>query len=123
MKKRIFFAGAFALAMAAGAVLAPSVSDAAAMHGGGGGHGGGGHGGGGFHGGGFHGGGGGYHVAHNYHGGYRGGAGMAAAVMAAAAMEAAAMEAAVWRRRYGGYYAGGCGPMQVVLGLCGPYGY
>ncbi len=27
---------------------------------------------------------------------------------------------------YGGggvYYGGVCGPMQVVLGLCGPYGY
>ena len=24
---------------------------------------------------------------------------------------------------YGGYYGGVCGPKQVVLGLCGPYGY
>ena len=48
-----------------------------------------------FHGGGGHGGGGGV-----YRGGGYGGAG------------------------YGGvYYGGVCGPMQVVLGLCGPYGY
>ena len=53
MKKRTFLAGAMALALAAGDVLAPSVADAATMHGGGG-HGGGGHGGGGFHGGGGH---------------------------------------------------------------------
>ncbi len=43
--------------------------------------------------------GGGYRVGGAYHGGrvYRGGA-------------------------YG-YGGGGCGPAQVVLGLCGPYGY
>ncbi len=53
------------------------------------------HGGGG-HGGGYHGGG--YHGG-GYHGGgvYYGGGGV--------------------------YYGGVCGPMQVVLGLCGPYGY
>ncbi|MGD1037588.1 MAG: hypothetical protein ABR878_10405 [Roseiarcus sp.] len=24
---------------------------------------------------------------------------------------------------YGGYYGGYCGPIQITLGLCGPYGY
>jgi hypothetical protein len=24
---------------------------------------------------------------------------------------------------YGGYYPGFCGPIQLVLGLCGPWGY
>jgi uncharacterized membrane protein len=60
-------------------------------------HGGGGHGGGGFHGGGGHGGG--VRVGGGYHGGGYGGGG------------------------YGGYYGPVCEPMQVVLGLCGPYGY
>ena len=53
MKKRTFLAGAMALALAGGAVLAPSVADAATIHGGGGDNGAGG----GFHRGGFHGGG------------------------------------------------------------------
>ena len=65
MKKRTFLAGAMALALAGGAVLVPSVADAATIHGGGG-HGGG------FHGGGGHGGGG-YRVGANRGGGYRGG--------------------------------------------------
>ncbi len=56
-------------------------------------HGGGGHGGG-YHGGGGHGGG--YHGGGYHGGGFHGG---------------------------GVYYGGVCGPMQVVLGLCGPYGY
>ena len=49
--------------------------------------------------------GGGYRMGGAYHGGgYHGGGGA----------------------YYGGggvYYGGVCGPMQVVLGLCGPYGY
>ncbi len=56
-------------------------------------HGGGGHGGG-YHGGGGHGGG--YHGGGYHGGGYHGG---------------------------GVYYGGVCGPMQVVLGLCGTYGF
>jgi hypothetical protein len=99
MKKRTFLAGAMALALG-GAILAPSVADAA-MHGGGG-HGSGGHGGGGFHGGGGHAGGG-YRVGGGVYrgGGYGyGGGGYGG-----------------WN---GGYYAGACGPMQLVLGLCGP---
>jgi hypothetical protein len=104
MKERTFLAGAMALALAGGVVLAPSVADAATIHGGGG-HGGGGRGGG-FHGGGgyrvgaYHGGG--YHGGSVYRGGgygYRGGG------------------YGGWN---GGYYAGACGPMQLVLGLCGP---
>jgi uncharacterized membrane protein YgcG len=50
----------------------------------------------------FHGGGG--HAGGGHGGGYHGGGGA----------------------YYGGggvYYGGMCGPMQVVLGLCGPYGY
>jgi hypothetical protein len=55
------------------------------------------------HGGGGHGGG--YRVSGAYHGGvYRGGGGYGGGY-------------------YGGYYGGVCGPMQVVLGLCVPYGY
>jgi hypothetical protein len=98
MKTRILLASATALAFAAGTVALPSLADAAQQFHGGGGHGGGGHGGGGFHGGGGHGGG--YRMGGAYHGGayYGGGGG-------------------------GVYYGGVCGPMQVVLGLCGPYGY
>ncbi len=95
MKTHIFLAGAIALAFAAGTAALPSLADAAQQMHGGGGHGGGYHGGG-YHGGGGHGGG--YHGG-GYHGGgvYYGGGGV--------------------------YYGGVCGPMQVVLGLCGPYGY
>jgi len=95
MKTRIFVAGAVAVAFAAGTVAMPSLADAAQQF-----HGGGGHGGGGFHGGGHGGGvrmGGAYHGGGYHGGGYYGGGGV--------------------------YYGGGCGPMQVVLGLCGPYGY
>ena len=59
-----------------------------------------------FHGGGGHGGGhgGGYRMGGAYHGGvYRGGG--------------------YGGGGYGVYYGGVCGPMQVVLGLCGPYRY
>lgn len=98
MKTRILLAGAVALAFAAGTVALPSLADAAQQFHGGGGHAGGGHGGG------YHGGGG-YRMGGAYHGGgYHGGGGA----------------------YYGGggvYYGGMCGPMQVVLGLCGPYGY
>jgi Spy/CpxP family protein refolding chaperone len=101
MKTRILLASAIALAFAAGTIALPSLADAQQFHGSGG-HGGGGHGGGG-HGGGGHGGG--YRMGGAYHGGgYHGGGGA----------------------YYGGggvYYGGVCGPMQVVLGLCGPYGY
>ncbi len=95
MKTGLLLAGAIALAFAAGTAALPSLADAAQQMHGGGGHGGGYHGGGG-HGGGYHGGG--YHGG-GYHGGgvYYGGGGV--------------------------YYGGVCGPMQVVLGLCGPYGY
>lgn len=98
MKTRILLASAVALAFAAGTVALPSLADAAQQFHGGGGHAGGGHGGG------YHGGGG-YRMGGAYHGGgYHGGGGA----------------------YYGGggvYYGGMCGPMQVVLGLCGPYGY
>ena len=102
MKTRILLAGAIALAFAAGTIALPSLADAAQQMHGGGGHGGGGHGGGG-HGGGYRMGGA-YHGG-AYHGGGHGGGGYGGG--------------------YGGgvYYGGGCGPMQVVLGLCGPYGY
>ena len=110
MKTHIFLAGAIALAFAAGTAALPSLADAAQQMHGGGGHGGGGHGGGGYHGGGGHGGGyhgGGYHGGGGrggYHGGgYHGGG--------------------VYYGGGGVYYGGVCGPMQVVLGLCGPYGY
>ncbi len=93
MKTHIFLAGAIALAFAAGTAALPSLADAAQQMHGGGGHGGGYHGGG-YHGGGGHGGG--YHGGGYHGGGYHGG---------------------------GVYYGGVCGPMQVVLGLCGPYGY
>ncbi len=96
MKTRIFLAGAIALAFAAGTIALPSLADAAQQMHGGGGHGGGGHGGGG-HGGGYRMGGA-YHGGGYHGGGYHGGGG-------------------------GVYYGGVCGPMQVVLGLCGPYGY
>ncbi len=102
MKTRIFLAGAIALAFAAGTIALPSLADAAQQMHGGGGHGGGGHGGGG-HGGGYRMGGA-YHGGGYHGGGYHGGGGV----------------------YYGGggvYYGGVCGPMQVVLGLCGPYGY
>ncbi len=90
---RILLASAVALAFAAGSVALPSLADAQPIHGGGG-HGGGGQNmGGGYHGGGYHGG------AVYRGGGYGGGYGG------------------------GGYYGGVCGPMQVVLGLCGPYRY
>ena len=85
----------------------PCVADAAQTFHGGGGHGAGGHGAGGFGGGGHRSGG--YRVGGAYHGGgyrqgggYYGGGGYG------------------YGGGYGGYYAGGCGPMQVVLGLCGP---
>ena len=98
MKTRILLASAVALAFAAGTVALPSLADAAQQFHGGGGHAGGGHGGG-------YQVGGGYRMGGAYHGGgYHGGGGA----------------------YYGGggvYYGGMCGPMQVVLGLCGPYGY
>jgi hypothetical protein len=109
MKKRTFLAGAMALALAGGAVLAPSFADAATMHGGGG-HGGGGHGGGGFHGGGH--GGGGYRVGAYGGGGHRGGG-----VYRGGGYGYGGGGYGGWN---GGYYAGACGPMQLVLGLCGP---
>lgn len=106
MNTRILLAGAVALVFAAGTVATPSLADAAQQfHGAG--HGGG-HGGGVRMGGAFHGGG--YHRGNVYRGNvYRGGG---------------------YGGGYGGVYRGGgvyyggvCGPMQVVLGLCGPYGY
>jgi hypothetical protein len=112
MNTRTLLAGGAALAFAAGTVLVPCVADAAQTFHGGGGHGGGGHGGG-F--GGGHGGGG-YRVGGAYHGGgYRHGGGYYGGGYGGGGYG------------YGGgggvYYAGVCGPMQVVLGLCGPYGY
>jgi len=106
MKTRTFLAVAIALAFAAGTVAVPSLADAGqTLHGGGGG----GHGSGGYHHGGGHGGG--YRVGGAYHGGgyhggvYRGG-GYGGGGYGG-----------------GGYYGGVCGPMQVALGLCVPYGY
>jgi uncharacterized membrane protein len=96
--RNMFIVGASALALAASTVVLPSVADAAQKTGGG--HGSGGHamghsrvGGGGAHFGG-HGGRGGYGG-----GGYGGGG------------------------YVGGYYGGYCGPIQITLGLCGPWGY
>jgi hypothetical protein len=104
MKTRIFLAGAIALAFAAGTVALPSLADAAQQYHGGGGHGGGGHGGGGH--------GGGYRMGGAYHGGaYHGGGVYRGGVYRGGGYGG------------GGYYGGGCAPMQVVLGLCGPYGY
>ena len=93
MKKILRLSSALAMVVALGAPL--SAEAAPRPHGGG--HGGGFHGGG-FHGGGYHGGfrHGGYRGGHGYHGGY-GGYG-------------------------GGYYGGFCGPIQITLGLCGPFG-
>ena len=101
MKLHSFLAGAVALAFAACAVALPSLADNAQFHGGGG-HGGGHAGayrlGGAYHGSAYHGGG--VYRGGGYGGVYRGGG-------------------------YGGgaYYGGVCGPAQVVLGLCSPYGY
>jgi uncharacterized membrane protein len=100
MEKRLLrnmvIVGASALALAASTIVLPSVADAAGQRPGGG-HGHamshGGSGGGGAHFGG-HGGRGGYGG-----GGYGGGG------------------------YVGGYYGGYCGPIQITLGLCGPYGY
>ena len=98
MLKRMFIVGSITLALAGSVIVLPTLADAAQRSGGGGhggGHGGGGHGGG--HGGGGHGGGrGGGHFRGHGGGGFGGG---------------------------GGYYGGYCGPVQLTLGLCGPYGY
>jgi len=99
MKKQIFIVGSIALALAAGAITLPAVANAAQTRQGGGhaGGGGGAH----YHGGGgpqAYRGGGGYRGGGYYGGGYYGGG-------------------------YGGGYIAACGPMQIVLGLCGPYGY
>jgi hypothetical protein len=107
MKNLRIIAGSIALALAAGAMLIPVVSEAA-MRNGGGGHGGGGHGGG-FHGGGR---GGGMHVGGGvrrgggggYGGGGYGGGGWGGG-------------------GWGGGYSAYCGPIQLTLGLCGGYGY
>jgi hypothetical protein len=115
MKKRTFLAGAMAVALAGGAVLAPSVADAATMHGGGGHGGGGGHSGGGFHGGGGHGGG--YRVGANRGGGYHGGGVNRGGGYGYGGGGYGGGGYGGWN---GGYYAGACGPMQLVLGLCGP---
>ena len=102
MKTHTFLAGATALAFAAGAVALPSLADAGQTL-----HGGGGQGGGGYHGGGHRGG---YRVGGAYHGGaYHGGAYRGGGY-------------GYGGGGYGGGYYGGCGPAQVVLGLCGPYG-
>jgi hypothetical protein len=100
--KTMVIVGAAALALAASPIMLPSVASA---HGGGG-HGGGGHGGGG-HGGGGHGGhfgggghGGGRYAGGHFHGGPYGGG---------------------YRGGYNASY--GCGPLSVVTGGCGPYGY
>jgi len=106
MKTRTFLAGATALAFAAGTVALPSGADAAQTFHGGGGHGGGGHGVGGH--------GGGYRVSGGYHGSvYHGG------VYRGGGYGGGGYGGGY----YGGYYGPVCGPMQVVLGLCGPYGY
>ena len=107
MKTRILLAGAVALAFAAGMVALPSLADAAQQFHGGGGHGGGGHGGGG------------------HGGGVTAWAALTTAALTTVADMAAAAttEAATAEVGGGVYYGGGCGPMQVVLGLCGPYGY
>ena len=108
MKSHLFIAGSIALALAAGVMFLPSISDAAVRNGGGGGggHGGAFHGGG--HGGGLHAGAraGGLHVGGGsrqggggYGGGGYGGGG------------------------WGGDYYAYCGPIQMTLGLCGNYGY
>jgi uncharacterized membrane protein len=93
MKTSTFLAVAIALVFAAGTV-APSLADAAQTLHGGGGHGGGYRGSGAYHGSGYHG------------GVYLGGT-------------PEAVTAAVTTADYGGV----CGLMQVVLGLCVPYGY
>ena len=93
--QKMCIAGAITLALAGGAIVPPSVADAAQRQGG---HAGGGHARGGGHAGGR--GGGGHFRGHGGGGGY-GGGGFGG---------------------FGGGY-GYCGPIQLTLGLCGPYGY
>ncbi|MGD0723135.1 MAG: hypothetical protein ABR970_19040 [Roseiarcus sp.] len=91
----MFVVGVIALAVASAPIAFASVADAAQMHIGGGAHGGG-------H---AHGGGGGGRGGGGHFRGHGGGGG--------------------WGGGYygGGYYGGVCGPIQLTLGLCGPYGY
>ena len=92
--KTLMLASALAMILAVGAPVSTTAAYAAPRHGGGhGGHGG--------HGG-FHGGGG----RHFGGGGYRGGRG--------------GYYGGGWG---GGYYGPVCGPIQLTLGLCGPYGF
>jgi hypothetical protein len=99
MNNRNVLATSLVIALAIGSLALPTVASAEVRHHGGGGHGGGwggGRGGGHFAGGGYRGGRGG---GSNWGGGggYYGGG-------------------------YGGYQGGYCGPIQLTLGLCGPYG-
>ena len=91
--RNMFIVGASTLALAASTIALPSVADAKGSQHQGG------------HQGGHQGHPGGGRVGGNFHGhrgpgGYRGGG-----------------------YYYGGYYPGYCGPIQLTLGLCGPWGY
>ncbi len=104
MLRNMFIVGASALALAASTIVLPSVADAGTKYTGGGGGGGGkgmsksfsGRTGGNFRGRGVRGG---------YGGGGYGGGGY------------------IGGGYGGGYYGVYCGPIQITLGLCGPYGY
>jgi uncharacterized membrane protein len=96
MLRNMFIVGASALALAASTIVLPSVADAGTKTGGGGSHG--------------HamshsrpGGGGAHFAGRGGRGGYGGGGYVGGGYV-------------------GGYY-GVCGPIQITLGLCGPYGY
>jgi hypothetical protein len=98
MKTYIALIGSIAMALATTAITLPSAADAASRHGGGGARAGG-------HGGGDAGGhAGGHRGVYARQGGFGGNGGSNGGY-------------------YGGYYWGYCGPIQVTLGLCGPYVY
>jgi hypothetical protein len=94
MLRNMFIVGASALALAASTIVLPSVADAGTKYTGGGG--------------------GGKGMSKSFSGrtggnirgrGVRGGGGLGGGGYV------------------GGYYGGYCGPIQITLGLCGPYGY
>jgi hypothetical protein len=102
MKTYIALIGSIAMALATTAITLPTAADAASKYGGGGARAGG-HAGG--HGGGYAGGyAGGHRGVYARQGGFGGNGGSNGGY-------------------YGGYYGGYCGPIQVALGLCGPYVY
>jgi uncharacterized membrane protein len=95
MLKNMIIVGASALALAASTIVLPSVADAGTRPGGSGGHAM------------SHsrpGGGGAHYAGRGGRGGYGGGGYVGGGYV-------------------GGYYGGYCGPIQITLGLCGPYGY